>query len=906
MAKLETKSALNAPAESDASTPMMQQYLEIKAQHPDDLLFYRMGDFYELFFDDAAKASRALDIALTKRGKHNGEDVPMCGVPFHSYEMYLSRLIRKGFRVAICEQVEDPAEAKKRGSKSVVKREVIRIVTPGTITEDALLDAQSSSYLACIADVGGAMAIAWVDMSAGQVMTQNIALTEISSSLEKLRPSEIVVSDRLAQNPELYETFAFWKEHLTVQPAVRFDSENARKRLLALYQVQTLDAYGNFSRQEIAATGALIDYIELTQKGKLPRIDPPRQVLKESVMDIDAATRRNLELMRSMDGERAGSLLDTIDYTITGAGARLLAQHLAAPLLEPAFINARLDSVEYFIEHEKLRTQVQETLKGTPDLERTMSRLTLGRGGPRDLMAVKEALARAHKIKSALLDAGDDLAQKPSLVAEALQDIGANAMLIERLTRALRPDALPLLARDGGFVATGYNDALDDQINLRDNTRKTIAELQAKYAAIAKVPSLKIRHNNVLGFHIEVTPMHADKMVTGQNAETFIHRQTLSSAARFTTTELIDLEQKISRAAETALSIELEIFNHLVAEVTGRADSIAKTARAMAALDVMTALAELAVQNKYCRPVLDNSMALEIRGGRHPVVEKALKKSGAISFTSNDCMLNDNNRIWLLTGPNMAGKSTFLRQNALLIIMAQMGSFVPAESAHIGIVDKLFSRVGAADDLARGRSTFMVEMVETAAILNRAGSKSFVILDEIGRGTATFDGLSIAWACIEHLHNVTSCRTLFATHYHELNGLAAGLPAMSCHTMRVKEWKGDIVFMHEVIEGTADRSYGIHVAKLAGLPRQVLSRAEDILQELEDGSLGGGKYRGMSMPMPLFEYISERQTAPRQMPPPPQPSAVEEALGSLDPDGLSPKQALEEIYKLKGVLKPVD
>ncbi|HEY1722646.1 MAG TPA: DNA mismatch repair protein MutS [Magnetospirillaceae bacterium] len=866
---------------------MMVQYLAIKRAHPDSLLFYRMGDFYELFFDDAVKASEALDITLTKRGKHAGDDIPMCGVPVHSHEAYLSRLIRKGFKVAVAEQMEDPAAAKKRGNKSVVERAVVRLITPGTLTEDALLDARRHNYLAALAEAQGALGLAWVDISTGDFQLQPLAVNAVAAALARLSPGELLVSEKLLNRPELFETWREWRSILSPLPSARFDSENARRRLETVFGVKALDGFGNFTRPELAAGGALVDYIELTQKGKLPRIAAPRRLAEGAVMEIDGATRRNLELVETLNGERRGSLLSTIDRTLTGAGARLLAAHLAAPLTDPQAIGHRHDAVQFFVDRPALRADLRERLRHVPDVERALSRISLGRGGPRDLANVRDALAEAPGLRTLLIDGG--LEAPLAGIRAAAEGLGEHMTLVERLARALATE-LPLLTRDGGFIAAGYHAVLDEQRGLRDESRRVIVALQARYAEQTGVSALKIKHNNVLGYHIEVPPKQAERM-----GETFIHRQTIASSVRYTTVELGELEGKIRGAADKALALELELFADLITEVTQRATEIGRAAHALAALDVAAALAELAVDRRYVRPIVDDSADFAIHAGRHPVVE-------AISdapFVANDCDLTPTQRLWLLTGPNMAGKSTFLRQNALIAILAQMGSFVPAESARIGVVDRLFSRVGAADDLARGRSTFMVEMVETAAILNQAGPRALVILDEIGRGTATFDGLSIAWAVVEHLHAANRCRALFATHYHELTSLAAKLPALSCHCMRVKEWQGEVVFLHEVGPGTADRSYGIHVARLAGLPSAAVERAEEVLRTLESGEQAGALAR-LADDLPLFAAArpasSGHTTAATRG-----PSPAEQLLAESNPDSMSPKEALDLLYRLKGL-----
>ncbi|HEX3535369.1 MAG TPA: DNA mismatch repair protein MutS [Stellaceae bacterium] len=871
----------------------MAQYHEIKQANPGCLLFFRMGDFYELFFEDAVAAAPALDIALTKRGRHDGADIPMCGVPVHTAESYLARLIRAGFKVAICEQVEDPAEAKRRGARGPLKRAVVRVITAGTLTEDGLLDARRHNYLAGIGEAAGEMGLAWLDLSTGDFSLAPTDDAALPADLARLQPGEILLPERLLTRPALFELFGDWKAALTPLANARFDSEAARRRLESFYGVRALDGFGSFGRAEIAAAGALVDYVTLTQQGgaqgtqpsSAPYLAPPQRLAPGSVMQIDAATRRNLELTQTLAGERRGSLLAVIDRTATGAGARLLAQQLAAPLTDAAAIAARLNAVQFFLDRADIRADLRDRLRRCPDIERAITRLGLGRGGPRDLAALRDALGETAGLRTALADPG--LVPLPKGVAAAERGLGEHGALVERLSRALAAE-LPLFSRDGGFVAPSYAPELDQLRELRDDSRRAIAALQARYAETSGVASLRIRHNKVIGYYVEVSAANAGKL----GAE-FIHRQTMAGALRYTTTELAELESKIASAAERALVLELRLFDDLVAEALARRREIAEAAAALASLDVASALAERAAEDNWTRPGIDDGIGFEIKGGRHPTVEAALSGSG--SFVANDCVLDDS-RIWLVTGPNMAGKSTFLRQNALIAILAQSGSYVPAASAGIGIVDRLFSRVGAADDLARGRSTFMVEMVETAAILNQAGPRSFVILDEIGRGTATFDGLSIAWAALEHLHEVNRCRALFATHYHELTALAAKLPALACHTMRVKEWKGDVVFLHEVAAGTADRSYGIHVAKLAGLPAAVTARAEEVLALLEEGDEGGALAR-LTDDLPLFQ--AARRTAPE---PTAEVSAVESALRDIRPDELTPRDALEQLYRLKGLL----
>ncbi|HXM00547.1 MAG TPA: DNA mismatch repair protein MutS [Rhizomicrobium sp.] len=886
------------PQPDSEASPMMAQYLEIKAAHGKYLLFYRMGDFYELFFDDARQAAEALDIALTKRGKHQGGDIPMCGVPVHAAESYLEKLIRKGFRVAVCEQIEDPAEAKKRGSKSVVKREVVRLVTPGTLTEDSLLEARASNVLASLGRSGGEFALASADMSAGDFKVGAVKAGDLAAELARIAPRELLAPDSLLADETLAPLLKLLGPALTPMPSVKFDSGTGERALKALYRVLALDAFGQFSRAELSAAGALIGYLELTQKGKLPALKPLARLSQNAFMGIDAATRRNLELTETLSGTRAGSLLATIDRTVTAAGARELASRLASPLTDSAAIAARHDAVAFFAADSELRRRLREDLRHAPDIARALARLSVGRGGPRDLANIRDGVKASRALRDQLAKLRDPL--KPPLGeiesarADLTEGIAAVSVAADKLENFLSAEP-PFLAHDGGFIRAGCHAPLDDVRALRDESRRVVAGLEARYRAESGVPALRIKHNGILGYFIEVTPQHGDKLQAGANRDLFRHRQTIGSAVRFSTDELANLAARISQAADQALAIERELFDAMVASVLEANLSLARIADALARLDVACALGELAVACHHVRPKVDDSLAFKIVRGRHPIVETALAADHASPFVPNDCDLSpeSNGRLWLVTGPNMAGKSTFLRQNALIAVLAQVGAFVPAESAHIGIVDKLFSRVGAADDLARGRSTFMVEMVETAAILNQATPKSLVILDEIGRGTATFDGLAIAWAAVEHLHETNKSRALFATHYHEMTALAERLTSLACVTMRVSEWKDTIIFLHEVAAGAADRSYGIHVAKLAGLPAPVIARAEEVLRALDEGR-EGHKPLARIDDLPLF--ASTPAAAP------PKSRAVEDMLRDVAPDSLTPRAALELLYALKAKL----
>src|SRR5437660_1212672 len=891
------------PAETAARvTPMMEQYLEIKAANPGLLLFYRMGDFYELFFEDAEIASRALGIMLTKRGKHQGVDIPMCGVPVERSDDYLHRLIAQGHRVAVCEQMEDPAAARARGNKSGVRRDGVRLVTPGTLTEDTLLDARTNNYLLAIARARGSsgadrIGLAWIDISTSEFMVTECATGELTATLSRINPNEAIVTDALYGDAELGPLL---RELPAVTPLTRdvFDGSTAERRLCDYFAVATMDGLAAMSRLEATAAAAAVTYIDRTQVGKRPPLSPPSREAVGTTMAIDPATRANLELTRTLSGERRGSLLDAIDCTVTPAGSRLLAQRLAAPLTDSAQIARRLDAVSAFVADRATRDDIRTLLRGAPDMSRALARLSVGRGGPRDLAGLRDGIIAADQALARLAE----LVEPPPEIATVREALRRPSRELAREFERALAEQLPLIKRDGGFVRAGYEAALDEARNLRDASRLVVAAMQARYADATGVKALKIRHNNVLGYFVEVTAQHGDRLMTPPLNVTFIHRQTLAGQVRFTTAELGEIEARIANAGERALGLELEIFERLCALAIAASEELRAAAHAFAMLDVATALAKLAADDNYVRPEVDASLTFAIEGGRHPVVEQALKRDGQ-PFIANACDLSPgpqhkSGQIWLITGPNMAGKSTFLRQNALIALMAQIGSYVPATRARIGIVDRLFSRVGAADDLARGRSTFMVEMVETAVILNQASERSLVILDEIGRGTATFAGLPIAWAAIEHLHESNRCRTLFATHYHELTALSAKLTRMFNATVRVKEWQGDVVFLHEVLPGSADRSYGIQVAKLAGLPPPVIARAKAVLAKLEAQDRGQTA-RALADDLPLFAVPSRASAEPAPLS---EAEQLIEAIKALHPDEMSPREALEALYALKAKL----
>ncbi len=869
-------------SQASAPTPMMAQYLALKAAAEDCLLFYRMGDFFELFFDDARAASACLDIALTARGEHQGQPIPMCGVPVHAAEAYLARLIKAGHRVAIAEQTESPAEARKRaGSKALVERAIVRVVTAGTLTEEALLDARSANWLVAVAAIGQGsdrrLGVAAADISTGRFEIAGLPASGLDAELARLGAAEVVVPEDLDE--PVAEAVRWPREH--------FDSLRGEERLKTLLGVATLDAFGSFERAELAAAGALIAYLERAGQGSLPFLQPPRRRVVADHMMIDAATRESLEITLSQSGQRKGSLLDAVDRTVTGAGARLLGTDLSAPLTDIAAIEARLDLVALFEGDGLLRDRLRSALRALPDIGRALGRLVARRGGPRDLGQLRDGLEQAHMLHDLL----SGVAPMPQLLEALLPRLSGHEPLIQLLRRALVASP-PIDAAQGGYIAEGYDPALDALRGQGGEGRKAIAALEARYRAETGIASLKIRHNGVLGYHIEVQAKHADPLMAADSG--FTHRQTLAGVVRFNAPDLHEQAMKVGQSGEHALAAEAAHLEELIGTALAGTAEIAATADALARLDVAAALADRAVEGGWTRPHFEPHPCFDIRGGRHPVVEAAVRAQGG-RFVANDCGLSDQERLWLVTGPNMGGKSTFLRQNAAIAILAQAGSPVPAASARLGIVDRLFSRVGASDNLARGRSTFMVEMVETAAILAQATERSFVILDEVGRGTSTYDGLAIAWAVVEAVHDINRCRCLFATHYHELTRLAERLDALSLHHVRAREWKGELVLLHEVAEGPADRSYGIAVAKLAGLAPAVLGRAKEVLKKLEAGRAATGGLAAGLDDLPLFAAAAQAEEEKRD------PLRLE--IETIDVDALSPREALDLLYRLKALAR---
>ncbi len=825
----------------EKNTPVMEQYLNLKAQYKDHLLFYRLGDFYELFFDDAIKAAKLLNIVLTKRGNSCGQEIPMCGVPAHSSESYLHKLIDLGFKVAICDQLETADEAKKRGYKSIVKRDVVRVVTPGTIIEDSLLEDKSNNYLASIVEQNDEYAISWLELSTGKFFHTLTSLKALDSDLLRISPRELLISEKFTEDEKIRSILKNYKISITQHAQSFFEYSKSHRTLCEFYKIRELGSIGNFSKVEIMACGALLEYVRVTQRGSIPRLEFPKTYKQQNFMLIDASARRNLELFSTQFGEKKGSLISVIDHTVTASGGRLLKQMLASPLACSKAINLRLSTAQFFVNNHEPRRKIREILSNIPDIERSLSRLILGRGSPKDMNLLKIGLGKTLELSEFLCKiesgengslpqqyviqteiqpasrAGITVKSDESELSTIHKSLGNHKDLFELLNSAILDNNLSSV-KEGGFIHSKYNSELSELSYILNNSNKLITKLRESYRDLTGIAALKILHNNILGYYVEVSANHK---IT---SDIFIHRQSLANSMRYTTNELKELENKILTARDAAIGLEMKIFSELCSEVAKESEKIALAANALAKLDIRTAFAELAVQNNYVKPIIDDSKEFNICSGRHPVVEVNDK------FIANSINLAG---IHLITGPNMAGKSTFLRQNALIAILAHMGSFVPAESAHIGVIDKIFSRVGATDNITAGYSTFMVEMIETATIVNQATDRSLVILDEIGRGTGVYDGLSIAQAVIEHIHNVNKCRAIFATHYHELTKVSKYLKNVKCFCVKIREWNGEVIFLHEVIEGIADESYGIHVAKLAGFPDSVLNRASEVFEELK-------------------------------------------------------------------------
>jgi DNA mismatch repair protein MutS len=786
---------------------MMQQYREAKARHSGMVLLFRMGDFFETFEEDAELISRVLGLTLTTRDG----SIPMAGVPVKSVEIYLRKLLQAGHRVAVCDQVEDAALA-----KGLVKREVTRVVTPGTVTEDELLEAGRPNHLVALVRGNDKFGVAWVEVTTGEFCAADVAADRLADELKRLHPAECLVAESAQSRIPLTD----WPA-VTARPDWTFDPESARSALNAHFQVITLNGFGFEDNQPcVAAAGALLIYLQETLKSSLGHVRGLRPYRADRHLTLDEVTRRSLELTRTLrDGQREGSLLSVLDRTVTAMGARALHDAILTPLADRAAIEARLDVVEEFLRQTATRLDIRELLSDMPDLQRLTTRVSTGRASPRDLASVGKALRLLPKIKAKVTG------RQAKLLNELEGRIELCPDLRELLDRGLA-DEPPHSANDGGVIREGYNAELDEYRRLAREGKDWLAKYQAQEITRTGIPSLKVGYNSVHGYYIEITHAHGSKVPAD-----YTRRQTLKNAERYITPELKEYEEKVLTAQDRATALEVELFNKIREQVAAQTHRLLNAADVLATLDMLAALAELAASRRYVRPVLVEESILEIREGRHPVLDQTLPPG---TFVPNDVILGpDTGRFWLVTGPNMAGKSVYIKQTALITLLAHVGSYVPAQSAKIGLTDRIFTRVGASDELSRGHSTFMVEMTEAANILNNATAKSLVILDEIGRGTSTYDGVSLAWAITEHLHDVIGCRAMFATHYHELAQLAESLGHLRNYNVQVRELDADVIFLHKIAPGSAERSYGIHVAKLAGVPPSILSRAAGILAELE-------------------------------------------------------------------------
>ncbi|WP_417915702.1 DNA mismatch repair protein MutS [Candidatus Electronema sp. JM] len=877
-------------------TPMLRQYLEIKEQHPGTILFYRMGDFYEMFFEDAEKASRVLGITLTSRNKGDENEVPMCGVPYHAVSGYLSKLVQAGFRVAICEQVEDPKQA-----KGIVRREVVRVVSPGVTTDEQLLDAKSNTFVCALAAARKgqkllAVGLSFLDVSTGNFLISEAPINEgrfdlVEDEITRMQPAEILLAEEeaepLAALTESLKTL-LPSLCLTLRPDSSFEGHAARSTLLEHFRISSLAGFGCEGLDSgIRAAGGLLAYIQETQKTELTFIRQLRLLTRSGFLIIDESSRRNLELTETLiGGKRAGSLLSVLDLTSTPMGARLLRQRLLFPLQDKARIEQRLNAVDNLVSDSLRRQEMQEQLKGIYDMERLCSRLVLGHGNARDMAALKCSLACLPELKKLLLNAPPVLLQEIGLELDPLFD------LHDLIHRAIRDDA-PVTLREGGLIREGFHAGLDELLRLLRDGKQLVAELEAKERQRSGIAKLKVGYNRVFGYYFEISRAQQK----GELPDYFIRKQTLANAERFITPELKELEEKIATAEEKRLLLEYDLFIQIREQIAAQSERLLQTAHAVARADFLVSLAEAAARYHYTKPQVSTGDALCIVEGRHPVIERSMD---AGRFVPNDVLLDQEaQELLIITGPNMAGKSTVLRQIALIVLMAHIGSFVPAAQAEICLIDRIFTRVGAMDDLRRGQSTFMVEMNETANILNNATERSLVILDEIGRGTSTYDGLAIAWAVAEELadKNGRGVKTMFATHYHELTDLATTHPRIRNYSIAVREHKGSIIFLHKLVKGAASRSYGIQVAALAGVPKQVVQRAQEILTNIERG-----EFTPTGEPTIAVSARKERkqgQQHPCQLSLfAPKEDCLRQLLKDVDPDELSPKQAHELIYEL--------
>ena len=869
------------------ATPMMLQYLEVKDRHKEYLLFYRMGDFYELFFEDAKIAAKDLGIALTKRGKLDDEDIPMCGVPYHSVQTYLSRLIKLGHKIAIAEQFENKDQQNLDNKPpKIISRDVVRIITPGTLLDETILDSKNYNFLASVFLLKGELSAAWVDMTTGVFKLKNLNSKnfdyELFELLHKVNPREIITTEIVTQNKLLEKNFQSWKDKITLVPETSFDKKNNIHKLKTFFKLHSLNSLNDLNDTGICAAGALISYLQLTQKDNIPNILDIDVLKNNQFMEVDYTSSQSLELFQRINGERKGSLLDTIDFTVSPSGARMLKEYLKNPLLDKVDINKRLDYVEVFVENNFSVEKIREALKGAPDLDRTLSRVSANTNNPKDMLVISNFIEKSNNAFNIILSL------KENILSNLVPDKGIRSTMdsLYSLINKNISEFTPISVNDGGVIKNNVSEELDKLRNIKEFQKKEIIKLQLHYSEATGINNLRIKFNNIHGYFIETNNKNAPKLLESEEINFQLVQNTLN-ASRFQTEELKKISIDIDNSVIKAIDIEKKLYSSLCNKVLEIFSILNQLSKSSAYIDVLTNYAFISVKRNYCRPIFNNSKSLEIVQGRHPVVEESLRKNGN-QFISNDCILKESQRTWLMTGPNMAGKSTFLRQVAVITIMSQIGCFVPAKSVNMSVIDKIYTRVGASDDLSQGLSTFMTEMVETSRILRGATENSLVILDELGRGTSNSDGLSIAWAVLEFILKKKKCLTLFATHYKELTDIKEKNSEIILKTLQTKEWEGSIVFMYNVINGVSKSSYGLHVAKLAGIHNSIINRAKEILKNIssqKDDILID------SVPFAQNSVNDDGQLEKYFI--------IKNVLDKIDPNEVSPKEALELLYNIK-------
>ena len=860
-------------------TPMIAQYLEVKDRHKDYLLFYRMGDFYELFFDDAVIAASNLGIALTKRGKLNDLDIPMCGVPVHSAQSYLSRLIKMGFKVAVAEQLDQDADNLKSKNQKIFQRDVVRIITPGTIIEDTLLDAKKNNNLLSIFFKEGLISIAWIDMTTGNIKIQNIGgqnfLKDLKESILKIEPMEIIISDEIKNFRILKDSFKIFEKQISIIPDSFYEIQNTTITIKYLLKNEN-SSVKSLTNLEASAVDALLNYLELTQKNNIPKIRSIQKISKDQFMQIDMFTIKSLEIFERYDGNKKGSLIDTIDHTKTAGGARLLRTFLKTPLIEKQGIEYRHALISSFHLNYDILTAVIKFLSNIPDLERCLARVSANFNNPRDLILVMQFIDFSNKIFDELKKSEYKNLKDLILKEDVLQKIN----IVKNLIKEKIVESPPINLNEGGVINKNVNERLDELRDIRQNKQIEIIKLQEKYSKESEINNLKIKFNNIHGYFIEITKKNIEKFESGKGSDISMVQNTLN-ASRYQTEELRKITREIETSEEESIELEQKIFSEISEEVKNISENLSNLSEQISFIDVITSFSEFAEKRNYCRPKILKNSVIKFRNGRHPVVEESLIGSGK-EFVPNNCQMDHENNIWLMTGPNMAGKSTFLRQVAIIILLNQIGSYVPADDIEVGIFDKIFTRIGASDNLSEGMSTFMMEMVETSRIVNEATASSLVILDELGRGTSSEEGLAIAYAVLEFITLKIKSITLFATHYKDLCEMSKDYKEIKNKTLEIKKWEEEIIFHYKVIDGISEGSFGIHVANLAGVNKSIISTARKVLEKINKFEIDFEIEKNI-------EFNTDNDRA----------NEISKFIKKLDLDNLSPKESLDILYTLK-------